>query len=698
MEDHRKRQLASVKTEPGVPPLKRQAIDLENSRELLTQDDVLLFQKEAIFRQMQVYRRERDLLQTRVTAIEQQSVYHDDHLRILELWWDQLLNEINILSGLPNTTQDLSSVPKALLEFAPEAYSTHLADKRNLILQSLNPLFSTLQTSNATTPPDAKQLQQQLGDLQAQITIFKTENERLNDERQDLSRRLTDATFKFMSAEKRLDRLKSSTLAKIERAGQASPSVKAESSDEKQDSPKLEQIDQKVIARIKEEAEAVVNKQSQELKLLQEKVVSLTDELTKSTLRLSTLSESDVGASEPYKTLKIRFDDLASRANHLEALNDIVKQESEKLSSERTEYRELVTAEYRVMADDLQSQLKRLEQDLVRIRSARDDLLQDLSVRKAKEEQKMIASKELEELAATREARIKTLELEVERLKHQLDTAPAASKPSPVTESPEELMKRIEKLEKQNQFLAAELPGLESAFNQAYAQSTRKVADIVEREEKMGRLLAEKSKAEQKYFSAMRAKEAIALENKALKVQSSKSGEIIQQLRDAEKSVSQKVIALEKQIGELETIRHTYQKQVQDTQRKLSEQTVGMDMYKNQIDKLNSELQARSAAVVSESESRRQAEAQVEKLKVQLEHKKGDVSVINATGASDNLEAYRTLAICSVCSKNWKDTVIKVCGHCFCYECAKDRLDARLRKCPACNKQFSQNDLMHIHL
>jgi E3 ubiquitin-protein ligase BRE1 len=39
---------------------------------------------------MQIYRRERDLLQTRVTEIEQRSAYHDDHLRVLELWWDQV--------------------------------------------------------------------------------------------------------------------------------------------------------------------------------------------------------------------------------------------------------------------------------------------------------------------------------------------------------------------------------------------------------------------------------------------------------------------------------------------------------------------------------------------------------------------------------------------------------------------------------
>ncbi|KAK9377563.1 BRE1 E3 ubiquitin ligase-domain-containing protein [Lipomyces chichibuensis] len=709
--DDRKRSL-SVKTELEAPPLKRQATDIEsagsksaNGFEVpLSQDDVALFKKEAIFRQMQIYRRERDLLQTRVTEIEQRSAYHDDHLRVLELWWDQLLNEVNILSGKPvgSSKTDESPIPKSLLLATSEEYSIHLERKRDSVLQSLTPIFTSLQSLPSNTSTDSKILQESLSELSAQITLLKTENERLRDEREDISRRLTDATFKFMSAEKKLDRLKSSTLAKIERTGMSSPSVKREGSAEEkpEHEKKSEEVDEKVIARIQEESEAVVKKQAEELRQLQEKVVNLTDEISKLNMKLTSISEAEVLNSEPYKTLKVRFEALSTRASHLEVLNDVIKQESEKLSSERTEYRELLTAEYKAMADDLQNQLKKSEQDLIRIRSARDDLLQDLSIRKSKEEQKLIAMKELEELAETRSSRIKTLEMEVERLKSQLETTNGNPTPSP-DDSPVELLKRIEKLEKQNQFLSAELPGLETAFNEAHAQSTRKVTEIMEREERMSRLLAEKSKADQKYFSAMRAKEAIALENRALKAQSLKSGEIIQQLRDAEQSVSQKVSTLEKQLAELETVRHAYQKQLQEVQRKCSEQTVSIDGFKAQIEKLQSDLQARSTAILGETDARRQAEEQVERQKVELERWKSESStsaVNHINGDHSQIEALRSIAICSVCSKNWKNTAIKVCGHCFCFECAKDRLNARLRKCPLCNKQYSHNDLMTIHL
>ena len=62
------------------------------------------------------------------------------------------------------------------------------------------------------------------------------------------------------------------------------------------------------------------------------------------------------------------------------------------------------------------------------------------------------------------------------------------------------------------------------------------------------------------------------------------------------------------------------------------------------------------------------------------------------------LEALRSIAKCSLCSKNWKDTAITVCGHVFCHSCTQERLAARLRRCPSCNKGFSANDLLSVHL
>ncbi|KAI0971164.1 hypothetical protein F4678DRAFT_433921 [Xylaria arbuscula] len=56
------------------------------------------------------------------------------------------------------------------------------------------------------------------------------------------------------------------------------------------------------------------------------------------------------------------------------------------------------------------------------------------------------------------------------------------------------------------------------------------------------------------------------------------------------------------------------------------------------------------------------------------------------------------MATCSICKKDFKNTVIRGCGHIFCRGCVDDRLANRMRKCPNCNKAFDKNDIMTIHL
>jgi len=90
MED-RKRAIPHDTSEDSAPPLKRHATNPSSSSQLpQSQDDVIHFQKEAIFRQMLEYKRERNMLQHRVDTLAQQSTHHDEHLRIVDAWWDQV--------------------------------------------------------------------------------------------------------------------------------------------------------------------------------------------------------------------------------------------------------------------------------------------------------------------------------------------------------------------------------------------------------------------------------------------------------------------------------------------------------------------------------------------------------------------------------------------------------------------------------
>ncbi|KAA8915078.1 hypothetical protein FN846DRAFT_6633 [Sphaerosporella brunnea] len=93
MED-RKRSVPHDPSDESHPPYKRQAIQSSShptsqNQVPQSQEDVVHFQKEAIWRQMQEYKRERNILESRVEELDKKSAYHDDHLRIVDAWWTQ---------------------------------------------------------------------------------------------------------------------------------------------------------------------------------------------------------------------------------------------------------------------------------------------------------------------------------------------------------------------------------------------------------------------------------------------------------------------------------------------------------------------------------------------------------------------------------------------------------------------------------
>ena len=62
------------------------------------------------------------------------------------------------------------------------------------------------------------------------------------------------------------------------------------------------------------------------------------------------------------------------------------------------------------------------------------------------------------------------------------------------------------------------------------------------------------------------------------------------------------------------------------------------------------------------------------------------------------LQKYRSIVRCSMCSFRMKNVVLCKCMHSFCNECIKDWMANRNRKCPKCNHKFSQVDVKPLWL
>jgi E3 ubiquitin-protein ligase BRE1 len=52
--------------------------------------DLQLYQKDAIIRQMREYKREKATLESQLLEVEKRSKYHDEHLRTVDTWFDQV--------------------------------------------------------------------------------------------------------------------------------------------------------------------------------------------------------------------------------------------------------------------------------------------------------------------------------------------------------------------------------------------------------------------------------------------------------------------------------------------------------------------------------------------------------------------------------------------------------------------------------
>lgn len=313
---------------------------------------------------------------------------------------------------------------------------------------------------------------------------------------------------------------------------------------------------------------------------------------------------------------------------------------------------------------------------MVRIRTTRDELLGKVAILEAK---------------TTKTTMLGNLQHAIDTLKGQWSTIGDRSKSD--AQSQDALLK--------------ELQELELAFKELSHITHKKFQEYINQESILSKLTVEKAKADQKYFAAMRSKDSILVENKNLSKCLSKSNELISQLKDSDKLLQNKIDNLNEQLqlsqGNekrlIESNKATTLK-IMDMNTEISTMKKSLDTSKEEnneniakITKLETKLHDSDTELKTLQLKASHAEAKCAKLQNSLNSEDGGTGPLQ-----EELENFRSLVYCSLCSKNWKNMVIKTCGHVFCDECCKERLASRMRKCPTCNKPFSGNDLLLVHL
>ncbi|KAJ5719657.1 hypothetical protein N7493_007235 [Penicillium malachiteum] len=675
--DDRKRPAAD--NNDSAPPLKKQATSVNGGSkphpdaDMPWKDDLERIQKDAILRQMQEYKREKVALEARVSQMSKTASDHNDRLRVIDSWFCQFLDEIKLLLGPSNDLTNDHAFKSSLQFDDNDAFETHLKARSDDIRQ----IISQFQSKIADVSPDITDLQGQLAKKLAEEKVHISELEKTLAEKQQLEESLETASLRYMMAEKKLDRARSVTAAKLEKGyimGNQRPSSEGAQTKREESSPanggtpsgersaELEETNNQLTA--------VSEKQKEQLQKLETENASLLTQITEVKVKYSKLTDDDYAQTDLFKQLRSQYDDVTQ-----------------------------VEDEARGTIAEKDSQLVRAETDLARIRNARDELLADLQMRKASHDQEKTSGSKLQELADAREARISALESEAERLRLQIEGSKSSDS---VEDMPlDDLRAKYTSLERQYAMLNTELTSMQMAYKKFSTLASQKVIDFSALEEKITRLTAEKSKADQKYFAAMKSKEARETEVRTLRIQNSKTSDIVAQLKDSESTTRSLLSNMEKQASEAKEALAAIQDKHRSTQQQMTESNIVMEGLKAQIAELKAISISKDSTLGNTSTALRQAETEIVSLKQSLADTKKSLENWKGKSLGNNSSEYemlRTLALCTVCRRNFKNTAIKTCGHVFCKDCVEERLTSRSRKCPNCNKSFGSNDHMHITL
>ncbi|EMD67589.1 hypothetical protein GGP41_007463 [Bipolaris sorokiniana] len=702
-------------TDDAAPPAKRQAVTVNGARshpdaDLPWKDDLEAFQKDAILRQMREFKREKATVESQLSELESRSKHHDAHLRTIDAWFDQLIDEIKLrgadeLPASSSASEFAPSVPAALLGDDNEAFKQHLSKRREKILSSLSSLFAKFPAAS----PEVAQLQKKLSELLASEKDHVIRLQQVATEKEQLSDRLDTATHRYLVAEKKLDRLKSAQVQKLEQQAVGTSTLTKE--EPPSTSNGTDAANGTSPGPISEELETAKNqalaeaaKRKEHLEQIEQENKKLTEEITTLKVKLTGLSDDDYAKTDLFKAIKSQHEDVIKRINNLEAQNISLREEAQKSQAERTAYRIKVDEEVRTTLAEHASHVSQAEANCARIRNARDELVSKNNVLEASHKDSKESIEQSKQLVSACDSRISALESECERLRLQIAEQQASMEQQSTgldDLTPEQLRAKVLKLESQAQILSNELPAMEAAWKKAQAIASKKIAEIATWEENIAKAHADKAKADQKFFAAMKTKGELEQQIRILRAQSTKATEVVAQLKEADSLSRSLVDKLEKQTAEMRSQMDELSIQHRQLQQKVNENAITSEGQVSQIAELKKLVEAKDATCLAAKHAQRESETERDKLAAQVTGLEKQVQIYKKKSTANQSSEVSTMELliqCQICKSKLKNTVIKTCGHMFCDQCVQDRLTNRARKCPNCGKAFGSNDTMRVHL
>ncbi|KAL1888358.1 E3 ubiquitin-protein ligase bre1, partial [Ceratocystis pirilliformis] len=711
--DERKRPASTANnSDEAAPPRKRHAAngnereDYEKYENQPEEVWITNFTKGAIFRRMHEYRRESQTFSSRLEELHKRSLYHDDHIRIVDAWWRQFVDELELLvdSKVPSADTVPSEQPYlSRVAFHDTVdFQRHLDEKKRSLASRAEALVGRIAASRGQINPNVTTLESEVSTLLAVQKEYLVKLDRLSNEKQELTEQLNLASLRYFKAEKKLDRAKSAQVTELEqqalsRDARSGQGFNGNAEGSKAAKPSTNHAELK--AKIEEE-QASVKKQQEQIDSLLADIKALQDENTK--LRMSkepaSGTEEDFAHTELFKSLRSKTEDLIKQVNHLETTNSQIRDECEKLLAERTAFKRQLDSDTQAVTTELDNELLSRDSDLARIRASRDEHMTELNSNKQVLDQERTALNHLKELVAAKDDKIASLESRIARLEPPAEDQEMADVEAKLDEVPEEeLRAKFRKLQRDYDSINHELPSISTAYKKAMALAHNKVMNLEALERKVELILAEKGRVDQKYFAARKDADMRVTEINTMRRQNSKSAEIIAQLKEVETSNRCTMANLEKQLAQLKKANIALAAEHKKLEGASIEATRKSEGALKEVQNLKELISVRDTSISSLRSITLEKDMESSRLKAKVDSltKDRDQWRRKAEGNSSDVEHnLRTLMLCTICNDKFKDTALKTCGHLFCKACVQDRLTNRMRKCPNCSKAFDKMDIM----
>ncbi|KNZ64509.1 hypothetical protein VP01_1020g3 [Puccinia sorghi] len=784
----------------------------ESNNQSVGDDDLLEnFRKEALWRQLQEYKRDLQRAQERIEQSESQKSDVESRLAAIDICWNQLIEDVRILfkdscTNLDSSTHaTLMSLPSSPTSLDRALHQRSTASK-DLILHLIS-----LASSSSETSPDLEEIRARCRRLTAESASSRAALGLAESKLKQLQDQLDAAQEATRRAEKKLDRERSRTVKELEAQGQGqgastSQAPKSEPRLPSDNSPKpLAEQNGNGNHVVKppslpacngsdsadhESFKELNDARSRELELLKEQLLQRAHEIDILNWKMINLPDEIVRHTPAFKRLKAEVAHTTLELERIRALLETTQKEADDLRERQEEFRTKIvvsinhfplnSAEITKRMEDMEKKLASKDADVTRIRATREEARSELHELKSRDVEKMKQVAQIRTLANSRQDRInalsselrmkrlmlpkpyrseiadetiKSLQIQIEQLAQNSKSEDSASLIRSEAETRQELVTARQRLESINkllgpdatpdlsemakklqaevdrqQVLETKLAAQEASASMLYTEVDRlstawavldeqnrdKVFKLAEHDEKVLKAVHEKAKADNRYFSAMRANETLKSQTAVLEKMAEKQTVTISKMSDELRAVSARLTSAEKEI----TI---HQKMVEAHKLKTTELSIEnadliarCSQHDQKVMELSNLLRDRTTQAEAESSARKTAEENVINLEKEIQRSK--LAGSNGRGGLEPAEVAELRSFnddltvrviytrnlvkmlkCNSCKQRFKSHVITRCMHLFCGACLEARLETRQRKCPTCSIAFGTNDVSAVY-